>query len=74
MPVPDLGGVLFRSLGLEQLRSSRHWLNRVAIEMVYGCSANFQASASSTCPRGLNYGPAVSCLSFTSQSSSFDAF
>lgn len=41
LPLPALGYDLYINLGLERLRSSRRWLNRVAVEMLYGREPSF---------------------------------
>lgn len=54
LPLPELGYGLYIGLGLERLRTSRCWLNRVAIEMLYGREPSFNEHRELLIPRLLD--------------------
>lgn len=54
MPLPGLGYDLYTGLGLVRLRISRCWLNRVAIEMLYGQEPSFHEHRELLVPRLLD--------------------
>ncbi|MGH3901863.1 MAG: hypothetical protein ACRDTA_27125 [Pseudonocardiaceae bacterium] len=54
MSLPTLGQELHIGLGLQRLRTSRCWLNRVAIEMLYGRTPSFREHRELLVPRLLD--------------------